>query len=301
MGGNTSKEAGTGTGPTPIPGSGPPAALPIKASLLELTFQPAFDYDKDGCYPTPGIGVDGRIAPGLPLDGTISSGCRDEPRLADTNSYSRYKCNGSWCGIIYTLYFEKDQVSWGPGSGGHRHDWEHIGVWVRITPPDNTDDGGGDDGELRKRATPMKSTIEYVSTSNHGSFTVHPRSALHWDDPGTETHAKVVYHKDGASTHCFRNSHDNDEPPENHRHVWQYPDLVGWDDGYPPGLRERISAADYGKGNFGVKDDRFVPNLEKSMPEEVSKEFDANGDDLVWTPEGLLAVPKGEPAGHDEL
>ncbi|CAM5661386.1 hypothetical protein STENM36S_01623 [Streptomyces tendae] len=43
-------------------------------------------------------------------------------------------------------------------------------------------------------------TVRYVSTSNHGSFSVHERSAVRFDG----THPKIVYHKDGISTHCFR-------------------------------------------------------------------------------------------------
>lgn len=31
----------------------PPTALPSNAEAAELTYQPAFDYDTDGCYSTP--------------------------------------------------------------------------------------------------------------------------------------------------------------------------------------------------------------------------------------------------------
>lgn len=34
----------------------PPPGLPGNASALESTFQAAYDYDTDGCYPTPAIG-----------------------------------------------------------------------------------------------------------------------------------------------------------------------------------------------------------------------------------------------------
>lgn len=41
--------------------------------------------------------------------------CRDSWDLDNTNGYSRYTCNNSWCGIVYALYFEKDQAL--PGFG----------------------------------------------------------------------------------------------------------------------------------------------------------------------------------------
>jgi hypothetical protein len=36
-----------------------PTALPKNASDVNDKFQPAMDYDTDGCYPTPAVGVDG--------------------------------------------------------------------------------------------------------------------------------------------------------------------------------------------------------------------------------------------------
>src|SRR5690606_28642478 len=108
----------------------PPQALPANASELEVTFQPAYDYDTDGCYPTPAIGPDGTIASGLEPGGALGGGCRDASDLDNTNGYSRTACNNGWCAIIYGSYFEKDQALPGIGLGGHRHDWEHVVVWV---------------------------------------------------------------------------------------------------------------------------------------------------------------------------
>lgn len=219
----------------------PPQALPGNADDLERTFQPALDYDTDGCYPTAAIGADGTLAPGLKLGGDMNGNCRDLSDLQNTNGYSREKCDHGWCAVMYAQYFEKDQVSLGGGSAGHRHDWEHIVVWVR-------------DGK-----------VEYVSTSNHGGFTVHPASELLFEG----THAKVVYHKDGASTHCFRAANTNDDPPENHLGTWQYPTLVGWN-GYPAGLRDKLSQADFGSALLGLKDGQFNAHLTKAEPAGIA-------------------------------
>ncbi|MGW1818482.1 NPP1 family protein [Streptomyces sp. NPDC002125] len=215
----------------------PPAALPAAADGLEQTFQPAYDYDTDGCYPTPAIGPDGTIAAGLNTTGAVNGSCRDAVDLDNTNGYARSKCNNGWCAVMYGLYFEKDQAVAGSGLGGHRHDWEHVVVWIQ------------DD------------VARYVSTSAHGDFDVHAAGAIRWDG----THPKIVYHKDGLSTHCFRPANSNDEPPENHYHGWRYPALVGWN-GYPAGLRDKLSQADFGSAVFGLKDGNFNNHLEKAEP-----------------------------------
>ncbi|MEU0522273.1 NPP1 family protein [Streptomyces niveus] len=223
----------------------PPRALPGNANGQEQTFQPAYDYDRDGCYASPAIGPDGTIAPGLGMGGDVNGNCRDLSDLENTNGYSREKCNNGWCAIMYASYFEKDQVSLGGGSAGHRHDWEHVVVWVR----DNN--------------------VEYVSTSAHGGFSVHNRSQIQFDG----THAKIVYHKDGGSTHAFRAASTGDEPPENHKGTWQYPTLVGWE-GYPAGLRDKLSGADFGSATLGIKDSTFNSHLAKAKPADIP--FDPN-------------------------
>lgn len=219
----------------------PPAALPASFDEADGKWQPAFDYDGDGCYPTPAIGPDGAIAEGLKPSGALNGNCHDQSDLDNTNSYSRAKCNDNgWCAYLYDLYFEKDQALDGVDDAfGHRHDIEHVVVWVH-------------QGEAK-----------YVSTSAHGNYDKHPGSEVAWEG----THPKIVYHKDGASTHCFRLA-NHDEQPENHYGTWQYPDLVSWDN-FPSGIREELTGADFGKASLGIEDGAFEQNLEKARPEEV--------------------------------
>lgn len=215
----------------------PPAALPGNADTMEQTYQPAYDYDTDGCYPTPAIGANGAVNGGLNPSGALNGGCHDLADLNNTNGYARYKCNNGWCAILYGLYFEKDQAT----IGGHRHDWEHVVVWVQ------------------------NNQAQYVSTSAHGNFNVYPRSQIIWDG----NHPKIVYHKDGVSTHDFRPANSGDEPPENELHTWRYPTLVGWN-GYPAGVRDQLSAADFGSAIFGLKDGNFNSHLAAAMPAGIS-------------------------------
>ncbi|MEH1805783.1 NPP1 family protein [Nostoc sp.] len=217
----------------------PPPALPGAGPEADRKFQPAMDYDKDGCYPTPAIGPDGTINPGRDLGGDVNGGCRDESDLDNSNAYSRSQCSNltGWCAYMYAFYFEKDQVSNGPVSAGHKNDWEHIVVWVQ-------------------NDTPM-----LVAVSQHGDYVSRHRDEIPWDG----THPKVVYHKDGGSTHTFRHAKNDggDEPPENHKGTWQFPTLVGWDN-FPPGLRDKLVSADFGEASLALKDSAFQYNLNKA-------------------------------------
>jgi necrosis inducing protein (NPP1) len=222
----------------------PPAALPGGSTAADATWQPAFDYDGDGCYPTPAIGPDGTLNPGLKPSGALNGECHDPSDLDNTNSYSRSKCNHGWCAYLYDLYFEKDQAIGGWDPFGHRHDLEHVVVWVN--------------GDAAK----------YVSVSRHGDYDTHPASDAGWEG----THAKVVYHKDGATTHCFRLAAKT-EQPENDKGTWQHPTLVGWDF-YPPGIRDKLTSADFGEADLGIKDSAFANNLTEAMPAGIP--FDPN-------------------------
>lgn len=221
----------------------PPRALPKNASQIQAKRQPAMDYDRDGCYPTPAIGPDGRVNPGLSTTGSLSGNCRDPWDLDNTNSYARSCCGPSgWCGHLYGFYFEKDQVIPGFDFLGHRHDWEHVIVWVN------------------EAANPV--VPAYVSVSAHGKYDTRPISEVRTEGP----HPKIVYHKDGALTHAFRFASISDEPPENHKGTWQYPDLVSWH-GYPSGIRDILVRADFGKASFalGGGDQALKNELKKGL------------------------------------
>lgn len=220
----------------------PPSQLPGKADALEVKFQPATDYDTNGCYPSPAIGPDGTINGGLKPTGSLSGDCRDQPHLDNANGYSRVKCDNDWCAIAYGFYFEKDQAIPNSSAGGHRHDWEHVVVWVR------------------------NDQAEFVSTSAHGDFVIQSKDQVRFDNG---THAKVVYRKDGVRTHNFRLADSNDEPPENHNQAWHYPTLVGWG-GFPAGLRDTLGKADFGSATFGLKDSEFNKLLEEAKPASVT-------------------------------
>ncbi|CAG9982291.1 unnamed protein product [Clonostachys byssicola] len=228
----------------------PPKALPLKATANDLRWQPSMDFDTDGCYNVPAIDANGQISAGLPYQWTSLAGdCRDASDLDNNNVYVRQRCNNGWCAYIYDYYFEKDvAVPYIGFLSGHRHDIEHIAVWVK--------DGAA----------------QYVGASQHGNYEIRAASDVRWDGE----HPKMVYHKDGSSTHCFRFATEKDDAIENHKGIWFRGDLVSWN-GFPSGIRDTLMNYDFGTANFAIRDAKFSDALTKALPSGIT--FDVNLDD----------------------
>jgi hypothetical protein len=202
----------------------PPRALPQRATQADLKWQPSLDFDRDGCYNTPAIDANGKVAEGLDHHYTGgSSGCRDLSDLNNNNVYSRQRCNNGWCAYVYDYYFEKDvAVQHVIDAGGHRHDWEHIVVFVQDDTP------------------------KMVAASRHGDYTT-----------------KNVYHKEGGTTHAFRFANAKDDKIENHKGVWFRGALVSWN-GFPGNTRGILVNHDFGKASMAIKDSSFKSNIDKA-------------------------------------
>ena len=219
--------------------------LPEKATEREIRFSPAYDYDTDGCYTTAAISPDGKTNIGLGIGGGLSEHCRDARHLMMSNTYSRDKCFGKeWCVLIYASYFEKDQTLNNPANSkdyGHTHDIEHVVVWIK------------------------NNKVSRVSVSCHAEWTTKNANLVRFEGE----HPKVVYHKDGGVTHCFRLANESDDAVENATGKWFYPPMVGWD-GYPQGLRDRLLNNDFGSASFELSDKRFDAAIEATKPPGVS-------------------------------
>ncbi|KAI5853651.1 NPP1-domain-containing protein [Durotheca rogersii] len=230
----------------------PPQMLPARATANDLKWQPAMDFDKDSCYNTPAIDAEGNIAPGLSTDRAAGGeGCRDYSDLVNNNVYSRQRCNNGWCAYLYDYYMEKDTKCERCLIGyGHRHEWEHVVVWVK------------DD------------KVQYVAASRHGGYTVKKVGDAAVQFEGT--HVKIVYHKDGGSTHAFRfpKTDGGDEPPENHLGKWYIsPGLVSYN-GFPStSLRDKLTSHDFKKATIAFKDSQFADNLKKAAPSGITFDY----------------------------
>ncbi|KAG5786387.1 hypothetical protein H9Q71_014499, partial [Fusarium xylarioides] len=75
-------------------------ALPGGAPDIENKFQPALDFDSNGCYQTAAIEPSGNLNPGHAATGTPQGDCRDPPQLDNSNTYSRKRCNNGFCAIM---------------------------------------------------------------------------------------------------------------------------------------------------------------------------------------------------------
>ncbi|KAK2594356.1 hypothetical protein QQS21_007916 [Conoideocrella luteorostrata] len=168
-------------------------ALPEAAPRDALRYQPVLDYDMDSCYNVPAIDAQGNVNKGLGHSGTtVAKYCRDAEDLDDQN--------------VYEHYFEKDIAVSYVDCCGHRHEWENIVVFVQ-------------DGQRN---------ASFVSASTHQTYIRRNASEVRFQG----SHPKIVYHKDGISTHCFRFAVEKDDNVENHKHVWVRGALVDWN-GYP--------------------------------------------------------------------
>lgn len=217
-----------------------PPEIPADFAPKDVKWLPAFDYDGDGCYPSVAIGRNGTLNPGLNNSGALDGQCHDPSDLENSNVYARAKRNNGWQAYLYDMYFQKDQAVPGLDAFGHRHDIEHVVVWVH-------------DGSAR-----------YVSTSAHGEYNTHAASEAGWYEG---THAKVVYHKDGAGTHAFRLA-GKDEQPENDWGTWHYPALVSWHN-FPGDTRAKLTGADFGSASLAIKNGAFQDNLDKAKPDGI--------------------------------
>ncbi|MCU4676675.1 NPP1 family protein [Catenovulum sp. 2E275] len=230
----------------------PPKLLENATSSADL-WSPRFDYDTDGCYPSVGIGRDGQANGGLKPTGDISGNCHDLSDLINSNTNHRSTClssNGNqYCAHMYALYFEKDQAIDGAlfdDAFSHRHDWEFVIVWL------------------------TNNTMTHVSYSKHRDVVTEPANAYVYDDSNNQ-HVRIVYHKDGASTHVFRPG-DAGEIAENDTGAWHKPTLVSWslmqgDSGVTNSdLKNLFNTTDFGNANTPFNDPNFINKLNAGLP-----------------------------------
>jgi hypothetical protein len=191
------------------------------------------DFDKDSCYNVPAIGPDGRLSDGLDIHPITSpsGNCRDLSDLQSNNVYARQRCNNGWCAHAYAYYFEKDVP-------GHTHDWEHVVIWAR-------------DGR-----------IQFVAVSAHGKYDVRRITDVRTDGE----HPKVVYHKEGGTTHAIRFATSEDDNIENHTGRWFRGAVVSWNGFGDEGLRSKMANHNWGAANFDLREAGFPHLLEASMP-----------------------------------
>lgn len=217
-------------------------ALPRTVDIR--SHHPVFDFDTDGCLPSAGVARDGRQNGGLKASGNITAGCRAGNFLDLSNTLHRHACLRSgvdtYCGHFYALYFLKDQAT--VFGGGHRHDWEHAAVWTR------------------------NGVVTYAGYSAHGKLYNVEAAQL----PLQYGHVKIVYHKDGVTTHALRMAGAS-ETAENGYGQFVTPTIISWYELRGDGLsneqmRNKLNAYDYGSATIPLRDNNFLTNLNTYRP-----------------------------------
>ncbi|EOD48844.1 putative necrosis and ethylene inducing peptide 1 precursor protein [Neofusicoccum parvum UCRNP2] len=132
-------------------------------------FEP-FLHIAHGCQSYPAVDGEGNTGGGLKNTGSPSGGCRD---LSKGQTYVRADYHNGKYGIMYAWYFPKDSPS---SSLGHRHDWEHVVVWVddpTAAEPQLLGTAASGHGGYKKTATPnldgTRPKVEYFTSfpTNH--------------------------------------------------------------------------------------------------------------------------------------
>ncbi len=196
--------------------------LPENASTFQKKYQPLWDYDTDSCFPAAAVDASGRLNGGLNNSGSITGGCRTD-HLGKANTYSQSWCKNGWCAYVYGLYFEKDQTLNGADAFGHRHDWESVVVFQK-------------QGDERP---------SYLAASRHGGYSTHPINEVPMDG----NRVKIVYHKDGASTHAFRFAKWDEVAHAWGDGGWDRPALVTMEN-MADAPRNALWNSQWGKANF---------------------------------------------------
>ncbi|WP_155059463.1 NPP1 family protein [Streptomyces blattellae] len=214
--------------------------LPWNAGTFQNKYMPLFDYDTNGCLPAAAVDASGRLNGGLQNSGSITGGCRTN-HLGKANTYTQSWCKNGWCAYVYTLYFEKDQTQNGIDIGGHRHDWESVVVFQK-------------QGEERPR---------YLAASRHGGYSTHSINEV----PMQGNRVKIVYHKDGSSTHAFRFAKWGEVPRVWGNGTWDQPGLVDVTK-MADAPRNALWNSKWGKANFPLTGN-LQSNINKARPAAV--------------------------------
>ncbi|KAG2984103.1 hypothetical protein PC118_g9051 [Phytophthora cactorum] len=131
---------------------------------------------------------------------------------------------------MYSWYFPKDS----PSSGlGHRHDWEHVIVWIDNPSVENP-------------------KILAVTPSAHDGYSkeVPPKA-----DCVDGTSVKVNYESQWPVNHALGSTSKGGD----------FQDLIMWDQ-LSENARRAMNGVGWGKANTPFNDGNFKPKLEKAWP-----------------------------------
>ncbi|OWZ18631.1 Necrosis inducing protein NPP1 [Phytophthora megakarya] len=182
----------------------------------------------NGCHPYPAVNEAGQTSGGLKPTGAPSSSCKGSGWGSQVYGRSTWY-SGKWA-IMYSWYFPKDSPSTGLG---HRHDWEHVVVWI-----DNPD-----------VETP---TILAACPSAHSGYSKYmPPSS----DSVDGSSVKVNYESHWPINHALDTTSKGGD----------FEDLIMWDQ-LSDAARYALNTTDFGKANVPMNDGNFLTKLGNAWP-----------------------------------
>ncbi|ETP37239.1 hypothetical protein F442_14938 [Phytophthora nicotianae P10297] len=178
----------------------------------------------NGCHPYPAVDANGNTSGGLKPTGSSSAGCKGSGYGSQV--YGRVATYNGVYAIMYSWYFPKDS----PVTGlGHRHDWEHVVVWV-------------DDIKLDSPS------IIAVSPSAHSGYNIYYPPESNTIDGYS---AKVDYSSSWVViNHALDSTTDAGETQ----------DLIMWDQ-LTDAARTALENTDFGDANVPMKDGNFLTKV----------------------------------------
>jgi hypothetical protein len=208
--------------------------------------RPAMKFGSDGtsCLPIAAVSPTGQANGGLNTSGKPAGDCRSTNL---TQAYTRAVCqfkSGTWdlyCGVMYAYYFEKDQFLF--FAGGHRHDWEHVMMWVKM-PNYNM----------------SQVTSQFLTVSAHGDYTHHDLRSNPSIKTKNDRRAHVYYHRiEGFFTNGMaaisNSSYEADE----------YVSYTSWNS-LTSAQRNTLDTHDFGSATLRLNDTHFTNIMRNNTP-----------------------------------
>ncbi|KAF1324111.1 Npp1-like protein, partial [Globisporangium splendens] len=205
-----------------------PFAEPAATTALQkvaLKFKPQI-HISNGCHPYPAVDAAGNTSGGLKPNGSQSAGCKGSGK--GTQVYGRGAAYKDVYALMYSWYFPKDSPITGMG---HRHDWEHVVVWI-----DNVN-----------AANPK---ILAVSPSAHSGYQKYAPPKANTVDG---TSVKVDYTSKVVINHALDSTTAAGEKQP----------LIMWDQ-MTQAARTALENTNFGDANVPMKDGNFMDKLAKA-------------------------------------
>ncbi|POM59021.1 NPP1-like protein [Phytophthora palmivora] len=200
-----------------------PEVLPTTTeNAVALKFKPQL-HISNGCHPYPAVDADGNTNGGLGSTKVFTS-CEGSP--LGSQVYGRMLKYKDVVAIMYAWYFPRDFMI-SPMWVGHRHDWEHVVVWL---------DSASKDAEI------LSVTAQYVL----GYKTYSPPKAKHMDGSSV----KIKYTWLIQSQHFLSGTSKAGE----------FQDLIMWDN-MTDAARDALENTRFFWSKAPMNDDKFEDNL----------------------------------------